>query len=128
MVVQDLRGSQYQAATTSFDIHNPMQALASLLQLTCELLETSRAALYEISEEQATFVPRFAQGVALGELGNISTNADHPVLKEALRTQRAASTDGESGALGLPLGPGTVACAPCISGGNTIGLIFYRER
>ncbi len=127
MVVQDLRGSQYQAATTSFDIHNPMQALASLLQLTCELLETDRAALYEINEEQATFVPRFAQGVTVGDLGNISTNADHPVLREALRIQRAASTDGDSGALGLPLGPGTVACAPCISGGNIIGLIFIAS-
>ncbi len=127
MVEQDLRGSQYQAATTSFDIHNPMQALASLLQLTCDLLKTDRAALYEINEEQATFLPRFAHGISVGELGNISTNADHPVLQEALRTQRAASTDGESGALGLPLGPGIVGCAPCISGGNIVGLIFIAS-
>jgi signal transduction histidine kinase len=123
----NLRGSLYQAATTSVDIHNPMQALASLLQATCDLLATERAALYEINEEQGTFLPRFAHGVSINDLGNVSATSEHPIMSEALKSQRATSTKGDTGSLGLPLSPGMVACAPCAAGGQTIGLLFVAS-
>jgi signal transduction histidine kinase len=124
---QQLRGSLYQAATSSFDIHNPMQALTGLLQVTCELLGTERAALFELNEEQGAFLPRLGQGISVNDLGNISATSDHPVMRAALQTQRASSTKGDTGSLGLPLSPGMVACAPCQAGGQTIGLLFVAS-
>ncbi len=118
----------YKAATASFDFNNPAEALSSLLELSIELVGAERAALYEYSEVETSFSPRFAHGATVGDLGRISSTADHPVLREAVTSRRAVSTSGNSSALGLPLGPGLVACAPCVVGsGQVIGLIFVAR-
>ena len=114
----------YQAATASFNIYNPAQALSGVLETACALLGTQRAALYEFEEASAGFGPRFAQGVSLSELGRISASAEHPVLRSALRTRRSAASGDGSTSLGLPLAPGSVACAPCIAADQSIGLLF----
>jgi signal transduction histidine kinase len=117
-------GDLYRAATASFDYYNPAQALGGLLKLTCELLHSPRAALYELAEAQGGFSPRFAHGVSVNDLGRLASSGDHPVLKEALSKHRASVTGPGRSALGLPLGPGTVACAPCTTGGQTVGMLF----
>jgi len=114
----------YRAATTSFDDENPGQALGTLLALACEVTTSSRAALFELDEAEAGFSPRLATGASVADLGRLSSAAEHPILKQVLKKRRAITTDGSRGALGLPLAPGTVACAPCITGGQTIGLLF----
>ncbi len=113
-----------QAATATFDYNEPSAALESLLQLVGVLLSADRVALFEYDEDQAGFTPRFAQGIALGDLGRLSMTADHPVLKSALRDQETTATDGGTGSLGLPLAPGAIACAPCITAGQVVGLLF----
>src|SRR3970282_1547414 len=118
------RGPLYRAATTSFDDENPGQALGTLLALACEVTTSSRAALFELDEPEAAFIPRLATGASVADLGRLSSAAEHPILKQVLKKRRAITTDGSRGALGLPLAPGTVACAPCITGGQTIGLLF----
>jgi PAS domain S-box-containing protein len=118
----------YQAATASFDIHDPGQSLTSLLQMACDLLGASRAALYEHVEAEGNFAPHFALGISVGELGKVSSSGEHPVLRQALRTRRAASTAEGQGSLGLPLAPGQVACAPCMASGHTIGLLFVAAN
>jgi signal transduction histidine kinase len=128
MAQDSSRGGIYRAATAPFDFQNPASALGGLLRLTCELTQSPRAALYELAEAEGGFSPRFAQGLPVTELGRLASSSDNPVLKEALNKHRAASTGKERSALGLPLGPGTVACAPCVSGGQTVGLLFIANN
>ena len=124
---QALESNVYKAATADFDIHNPAEALSSLLQLAVELLPSKRAALYEYDDQLAEFTPRFSNGISLKDLGHISSASEHPVIQTALSQQRAISSGHTQGSLGLPLAPGTVACAPCISSGKTLGLIFIAN-
>ena len=121
------QGPVLRAATATFDDENPGQALEALLRLACELTGSPRAALFELDEAEAGFSPRVAHGTPLAELGRLSTTTDHPVLKDALAKRRGIATDGRRGSLGLPLAPGTVACAPCITGSQTIGLLFVAS-
>ncbi len=114
----------YRAATASFDIYNPAQALAGVLKIACELLGAERAALYEYDEASSGFGPRLSQGTNLSDLGRISASAEHPVLQSALRARHAAASGDGSSSLGLPLAPGSVACAPCVAAGQSIGLLF----
>ncbi len=114
----------YRAATTPFDDENPAQALSALLSLTCELTTSARAALFELDEAEAGFSPRLATGASVADLGRLSLTADHPVLKQVFKKRQATTTGGSRGSLGLPLAPGTVACAPCLTAGETVGLLF----
>jgi len=123
----ELRGNLYQAATSSFDINNPMQALTNLLLLTCELVSADRAALFDVDTTDAGYTPRIAHGLPLRDLGRVALSSDHPLLLEVFSSKRAISTNGDSGSLGLPLAPGTVACAPCLSDDKIIGLIFAAK-
>jgi two-component system NtrC family sensor kinase len=120
-------GGLYRAATATFDFKNPSRALNSLLALASELLSCERAALYEYDESKACFKPRLAHGVAVGDLGLLSTAVEHEGLQAALSSHKAFSTDGGRSSLSLPLGPGVVACAPCVAAGETIGLIFLAN-
>ncbi|MCJ7824754.1 MAG: GAF domain-containing protein, partial [Anaerolineales bacterium] len=124
MVADKLRGDLYQAATKAFDIQNPTQALISLLQTTTELLGVERAALYEMDDSGSGFVPRFSHGIAMSELGHVPSKSEHKILRKVFSKNQAASTNGETGSLGLPLAPGHIACAPCRIGDHTIGLLF----
>jgi signal transduction histidine kinase len=131
----------HKAATAEFNFHNPAEALGNLLQLTVDILPSLRAALYEYDDQLpslraalyeyddqiAGFMPRFAFGIPLKQLGHLGSSSEHPILQAALTQQRAISTGEIHGSLGLPLAPGTVACAPCISSGKTIGLIFIAN-
>lgn len=128
MVIKNLRGNLYEAATTSLDIHNPMKALTTLLEVTCELIDAERAALYELDQGENNFTPRLAQDASMNELGRIASKSENPVLQKVFSTRRAASTDAEGGSLGMPLAPGVVACAPCLSNGATIGLLFVANE
>ena len=119
-----IQGNLYKAATASLDFYNPAQALNGMLRLAIELIPAERAVLYEYDDQQASFLPRFAYGVSVGELGRVSSAGEHPVLRIALSQHRAASSDSVQGSLGLPLSPGTVACTPCVTTGQTIGLLF----
>jgi two-component system NtrC family sensor kinase len=49
---------------------------------------------------------------------------DNPVLQKALRKHMASASGGGTGSLGLPLTPGSVSCAPCVSAGQVLGLLF----
>jgi signal transduction histidine kinase len=117
-------GPLFRAATATFDDENPAQALAALLRLTCEVTRSPRAALFELDEAEAGFSPRMAHGAPLADLGRLPMTPEHPVLNDALAKRRVVATDGRRGSLGLPLAPGTVACAPCVTGGLTIGMLF----
>ncbi|HET7011674.1 MAG TPA: GAF domain-containing protein [Anaerolineales bacterium] len=117
-------GDVYRAATASFDYYNPALALGGLLRLTCELLHSPRSALYELAESQGGFNPRIAHGIPVTELGRLPSSSDHPILKEVLSNRRASASGAGRSALGLPLAPGTVACAPCTAGGQTVGMLF----
>ena len=123
----ELRGKLYRAATSSFNIHNPMQALTSLVLLTCELISADRAALFDFDTTEAGYSPRIAHGLPLRDLGRVALGSDHPLLLKVFSTKRAISTNGETGSLGLPLAPGTVACAPCLSDDKIIGLLFTAK-
>lgn len=116
------------AAAATFDYDNPTEALDGLLSLASELLSADRVALFEYEEGPGGFMPRFSKGIALGDLGRLSMSADHPVLKAALRDQETSSTEGGTGSLGLPLSPGAIACAPCITAGQVIGLLFTARE
>ncbi|HMK08077.1 MAG TPA: GAF domain-containing protein, partial [Anaerolineales bacterium] len=118
------RTALYRAATASFNNENPAEALSSLLDLTCELTGSPRAAVFELDEAEAGFSPRLATGASVSDLGRLSSATEHPVLKEVLAKRRASVSDGSRGSLGLPLAPGTVACAPCLTAGKTMGLLF----
>jgi PAS domain S-box-containing protein len=128
MDIENLRGNLYEAATTSLDIHNPMQALTTLLEVTCELIGADRAALYELDEVENNFTPRLAHDVSMGDLGRIASKSENPVLRKVFKHRRAAVAQSEGGALGLPLAPGVVACAPCLANGDTIGLLFVAAE
>ncbi|MEK7683127.1 MAG: GAF domain-containing protein [Chloroflexota bacterium] len=130
-MTEDGRGFQdrlYRAATFSFDFYNPSEALGELLKMAQELLGVQRVALYEYEENGTGFIPRAAVGVTLGELGRLSSTADHPVLRQVLTKHRASASDGSHGSMGLPLAPGSVACAPCFTSGKTIGLVFVANE
>ncbi len=130
-MTEDGRGMQdslYRAATISFDFYNPSEALGELLKMAKELLRAERAALYEYEENGTGFVPRASLGVQVAELGRLSSNPDHPVLRQVLTKHRASTTDGSRGSMGLPLAPGAVACAPCFTSGKTIGLVFVANE
>src|SRR4030065_2702700 len=102
MAQDSSRGGIYRAATASFDFQNPASALSELLQLTCELTQSPRAALYELAEAEGGFSPRFAQGLPVTDLGRLTSSSDNPVLNEALTKNRAASTGKERSARGDP--------------------------
>ena len=124
---RSVEGNVHKAATADFNFHNPAEALSNLLQLAVDLLSSKKAALYEYDDQLAGFTPRFANGISLKELGHLGSSSEHPILQAALSQQRAISTGETHGSLGLPLAPGVVACAPCISSGKTIGLIFVAN-
>ena len=124
-----IQSNVFKAATAVFDFYNPSDALGGLLDLSLELLNCQRAALYELDERQGGFTPRFSAGIPLGDLGQIASTGDHPVLRKAINKRRASSTGSNNGSLGLPLAPGQIACAPCVAANQTIGLVFVaRER
>lgn len=112
------------AATATFDYNNPTEALDRLLDLAQEIVQADRLALYEFDEEQSGFKPRFSLDTPLGDLGRISMGSDNPTIKTALAKQEPASSSGGKGALGLPLSPGAVACAPCVTAEEVNGLLF----
>ncbi|MFP3854581.1 MAG: GAF domain-containing protein, partial [Anaerolineales bacterium] len=112
------------AASATFDYDNPSSSLDQLLNLAADLVQAERAALFEFEQSDHSFAPRFAKGVPLSDLGRISMSTEHPMLKSALRQQQATASDGGTGSLGLPLAPGSVACAPSVAGGQVIGLVF----
>ena len=114
----------FRAATATFDFFNPAAALGSVLELAAELLGTDRAALFEFDESAASFAPRFAYGTSLSDLGRLSSTAEHPTIRAVLSTRRAVASGGKRSSLGLPLAPGEIACAPCVTGGQTVGLLF----
>ncbi len=116
-----LQSQLYRAATVSFNFDNPSEALTHVLAMARELVDAERVALYELEESGSSFAPRHAEGVTLSELG---TFASHPMLTQVMAEHRAVATDGSGGSVGLPLAPGSVAVAPCFSGGKTIGLVF----
>ncbi len=122
------RSQLYIAATAPFDFNNPGDTISGMLQLASELLHSERIALYEYDEEETSFIPRFVFGVPMGDLGRLSSSADHPVLRSALANHTAATTDTSQSSLALPLAPGIVACAPCITGEQTIGLFFVGKK
>lgn len=126
--VRDLQENLYEAATVSFDLNNASEALAALLGKASELLEAPRAALYELEPASGSFTPRVAEGISLNQLGRLSSSTDNPVIREVLSSHRPASTDGMGGSMGLPLAPGTIACAPCSTGGKTVGLMFVASN
>ncbi len=118
----------YRAATAPFDFNNPGETISSMLQLASELLNSERIALYEYDEEEANFIPRLASGVPMGDLGRLSATADHPILRSVLTNHKAATTDANQSSLALPLAPGVVACAPCITSEQTVGLFFVGKE
>jgi signal transduction histidine kinase len=123
-----VESSTYKAATASFDLYNPAQALSELLSLAVQLLSAQRATLYEYDDQQAGFTPRFAQGVSLAELGHLGSGTDQQVFRAALTNKSAVTSDTTQSSLGLPLAPGIVACAPCIAAGKTNGIIFVAQE
>ncbi len=125
--VRMLQSNLYRAATTSLDFDSPGEALDELIQLANELTGSDRAALYEFDQASASFTPRFSEGVSISDLGRLSSTADHPVLREVISNHRAVATDGSAGSMGLPLAPGSVACAPCFTGDKTYGLMFIAN-
>lgn len=124
----NLSSHLYRAATAPFDFNNPGETISSMLQLASELLNSERIALYEYDEEETNFIPRLASGVPMGDLGRLSATADHPVLRSVLTNHKAATTDANQSSLALPLAPGVVACAPCITGEQTVGLFFVGKE
>lgn len=118
----------YRAATAPFDFNDPGETISRMLQLASELLNSERIALYEYDEEEANFIPRLASGVPMGDLGRLSATADHPILRSVLTNHKAATTDANQSSLALPLAPGIVACAPCITGEQTVGLFFVGKE
>jgi two-component system NtrC family sensor kinase len=117
----------FKAATLTYEFDNPADSLSDILRLVDELLECDRVALYEYDAANTAFTPRLTEGVPLSDLGRLSSTAEHPVLREAINNHKAGATDPSKNALALPLSPGTVACAPCVSNGQTVGLIFAAK-
>ncbi len=115
------------AAIATFDYNNPSEALDGLLELAEEILQADRLALFEFDERESGFRPRFSLGTPLGDLGRISMGSDNPVIKTALSKQQPANSSGGQGALGLPLSPGAVACAPCVTADQVNGLLFVAR-
>src|SRR3989304_3783005 len=103
MAQDSSRGGIYRAATASFDFQNPASALGGLLQLTCELTQSPRAALYELAEAEGGFSPRFAQGLPVTDLGRLASSSDNPVRNGAESIHALPPTGPERSALGLPL-------------------------
>lgn len=126
--VRELQDSLYEAATVSFDFNNPGEALSSLVRKASQLLDSDRAALYELETESGGFSPRIAEGVPISDLGRLGSTSDNPVMRDVLSSHRAAATDGSGGSMGLPLAPGSIACAPCYTGGKTVGLLFVANN
>ena len=125
--VRTVQSNLYRAATISFDFDNPSEALSELLAMASRLTGAERAALYEFDEAGSGFTPRIANGISIGDLGGLSSTPEHPVLREVIANHRAVATDGTAGSMGLPLAPGSVACAPCFTGDKTFGLIFVAN-
>ena len=125
--VRTIQDSLYRAATATFDFDKPSEALSELLAMASEFTESERTALFEFDEAESGFTPRVAEGIAVGDLGRLSSTSEHPVLREVLASHRAVATDGTAGSMGLPLAPGSVACAPCFTGGKTFGLMFVAN-
>ncbi len=121
------QSSVFRAAASTLDLNNPAQALNGLLRLSSQLLSAPRAALYEYDESENSYSPRFSLGLALSELGRLSPTTENPVLRTALTSRQAAIASGARESLGLPLAPGNIVCAPCLTGGQTIGLLFVAN-
>lgn len=126
-ISRQMEDKLYLAATYSFNVYNPAEALQGLLHLASNLLEVEKVALYEFDASDSTFSPRFVLGVNINDLGRVSSSGDHPIINKALSSKHSVSSNGQEGSLGLPLAPGTIACAPCLSGGQTIGLLFISK-
>lgn len=97
------------------------------MELTIELLEVERAALYEYDENTSSYLPRYAQGTSVNSLGLLPSQSDHPILQKVFQTQAAAASTDGSKSMGIPLAPGSVACAACLSAGQIIGLLFVAS-
>jgi two-component system NtrC family sensor kinase len=128
MTPDNQNGTLYKAGTASYDFHDPAQALDNLLRLALELCGAERVALYQYDEPSAGFIPRMGVGISMSQLGRLSATTDNQVIRQALSSRRAASTSDGRNTLGLPLSPGTVACVPCLSSGQTMGLLFIGSN
>lgn len=117
----------YAAATATIDLESPSAALDSLLNLATDLLDSTRAAFYEYDDEQASFYPRLAQGIDLADLGRISSVVEQSIPCASLQDQKAYAGESNGSSLGLPLGPGIVACVPLMCSGKVLGLIFVAR-
>jgi signal transduction histidine kinase len=117
----------FKAATANFDLNNPTRALSDLLNTSLDLLHANRAALFEYNESLAFYYPRVAKGIPVGSLGRLSSSTENPIIQKVLSNHHAAATKGERGGIGLPLTPGIIACAPCMSDERTVGLLFIAK-
>ena len=86
-------GNLYKAATTSFDFENPGETINGLLNLAGKLTGSDHIALYEYDEGETSFIPRFAVGVPMANLGRLSSATDDPILRTVLTNHRATGTD-----------------------------------
>jgi len=112
------------AAKFSYDPSQPYQAMEDLMNLTREILDVDRVALYEYDDKAVSYLPRFASGISISKLGHLASRSEIPFLKEVLSSTTAISSDGHTTAIGIPLVPGSIACAPCLSNSHTIGYLF----
>jgi signal transduction histidine kinase len=120
-------GNLLKAATAAVDLSNPGDALSDLTRLAVELLNADRAALY-ISDENGTgFFPRCSHNVDLAQLGHLPSIHKHPLLITVMETKQATANDSGTGSLGLPLAPGEIACSPCVSWGEVVGMLFIAR-
>jgi len=107
---------------------NPSEALSDLVRLATELVNSDRAALYVYDENRTGFIPHCSHNVDLADLGRLPSVHKHPLLMTALETKQAAANAAGASSLGLPLAPGEIACSPCISSGEAIGLLFVAKE
>lgn len=121
-------GALLRAATAEVDFDNPCEALRDLTRLAAELIGCNRAALYIRDEAENGYLPRCSHDIPLEQLGRLPLRSKHPLLKKALETQKAVANQSETGSLGLPLAPGEIACCPCISSGEPVGLLFVARE
>lgn len=114
----------YRAATATFDYNNISRAFSGLLALTTDLLNCEQAALFEFDEAQMSYLPRYGHGLNIGDLGRLTSSTEHSFLRSVLATQKVGWMNSEEDPMGLPIGPGPIACAPCVAADQTIGILF----
>ncbi|MBN1265498.1 MAG: GAF domain-containing protein [Anaerolineales bacterium] len=118
------KNSILKAAKFSYDPSQPSRAMEDLMICTRDTLDVDRVALYEFDEKAVAYLPRFASGISVSKLGHLSSRSDHPFLKKVLNSQTATTTNGHTTAIGVPLAPGSIACAPCLTNSHPIGFLF----